>query len=141
MVGKWEAFKNEVMRVQTQNVPVSVKGKAGRGGGAGRLKHVKVDKSSEPDQLYPRTLWEAMELIVGPLAEIFVLLIARSEVPEDRRVVNVLPLLKKGGKENAGNYRPVSLMSVVEVTKKIDEGTVVDIVCMELNKTFDKVLH
>ncbi|XP_072415582.1 phosphatidylethanolamine N-methyltransferase isoform X1 [Chiloscyllium punctatum] len=35
-------------------------------------KRVKVDKSPGPDQVYPRTLWEAKEVIAGPLAEIFV---------------------------------------------------------------------
>eukprot|EP00061_Rhincodon_typus_P016032 g44029.t1 len=29
MVGKWEAFKNKITRVQKQRVPVRVKGKAG----------------------------------------------------------------------------------------------------------------
>ncbi|XP_072434162.1 sodium leak channel NALCN isoform X3 [Chiloscyllium punctatum] len=36
------------------------------------LKSIKVDKSPGPDQVYPRTLWEAREVIAGPLAEIFV---------------------------------------------------------------------
>ena len=34
-------------------------------------------------------------------------------VPEDWRVANVTPLFKKGGREKTGNYRPVSLTSVV----------------------------
>eukprot|EP00061_Rhincodon_typus_P004849 g23569.t1 len=61
------------------------------------LKHIKVDKSPGPDQVYPRTLWEARELIAGPLAEIVVSLIATDEVPEDWRLANMVPLFKTGG--------------------------------------------
>jgi len=78
------------------------------------LKHIKVDKSPGPDEMYPRTLWEAREGITGPLAEIFESSIDISEVPEDRRAANVMPLFKKGCSEKPGNCRPVSLMSVVE---------------------------
>eukprot|EP00061_Rhincodon_typus_P011662 g36852.t1 len=35
-------------------------------------------------KVYPRTLWEAQEVIAGSLAEISVSLIATGEVPEDR---------------------------------------------------------
>ena len=35
------------------------------------LKRIKGDKFPGPDEVYPRTLWEAMEEIAGPLAEIF----------------------------------------------------------------------
>ena len=32
------------------------------------LKRIKVDKTPGPDEVYPRTLWEAREEIAGPLA-------------------------------------------------------------------------
>ena len=35
------------------------------------------------------------------------------EVPEDWRIANVVPLFKKGSRDNPGNYRPVNLTSVV----------------------------
>ncbi|WP_221627757.1 hypothetical protein, partial [Proteus mirabilis] len=66
------------------------------------LKRIKVDKSPGPDQVYPRTLWEAREVIAGPLAEIFVSSIVTGEVPEDWRLANVVPLFKKGGKDKLG---------------------------------------
>eukprot|EP00061_Rhincodon_typus_P016624 g44934.t1 len=40
------------------------------------LKLTKVDKSPGSDQMYRRTVWEAREVIAGPLAEIFVSSIA-----------------------------------------------------------------
>eukprot|EP00061_Rhincodon_typus_P010992 g35677.t1 len=69
------------------------------------LKNIKVDKSPGPD--------------------------ATSEAPDDWRVVNVVPLLKKENRDNPGNYRP-------EVTKVINERRAVDVVYMGFNKAFDK---
>jgi len=77
------------------------------------LKNIKVDKSLGPDGIYPRILREAKEEIAGALTEIFVSSLASGEVPEDWRIANVVPLFKKGRKDNPGNYRPVSLTSVV----------------------------
>ena len=54
------------------------------------LKRIKVHKPPGPDEVYPRTLWEAREEIAGPLAEIFESLTAPGEVPKDWRVANVV---------------------------------------------------
>lgn len=51
------------------------------------LNHIKMDKSSWPNQVYPGTLRQAREEIVGDLAEIFVLLLATGELPEDLRML------------------------------------------------------
>eukprot|EP00061_Rhincodon_typus_P006866 g27941.t1 len=75
MAGKWEAFKNEVTRVQRQYVPVRVNEKAEEEV-LEVLKCINVDKSLGSDQAYPRRLWEAREVIAGPLAEKFGSLIA-----------------------------------------------------------------
>eukprot|EP00061_Rhincodon_typus_P005788 g25731.t1 len=72
--GKWEAFKNEITRVQRQYVPVRMKGKAEEEI-LDTLKHIKVDKSLGPDQVYPRTLSEAGKVIAATLAQMFVSLI------------------------------------------------------------------
>jgi len=39
--------------------------------------------------------------------------IITGEVPEDWRLANVTPIYKKGCREDPGNYRPVSLTSVL----------------------------
>ena len=77
------------------------------------LKCIKVDKSPGHDEVYPRTLWEAWEEIAGPRAAIFESSMVTGEVPEDWREANVVPLFSKGCREKPGNYRPVSLSSVV----------------------------
>ncbi|XP_072897849.1 myoneurin isoform X2 [Hemitrygon akajei] len=51
-------------------------------------------------------LREAREVIAGALTNIFVSTLATGEVPEDWRVANVVPLFKKGTRDNPGNYRP-----------------------------------
>jgi len=78
------------------------------------LVSLKVDKSPGPDELCPRLLWEAREEIAGALTQIFNSILASGEVPEDWKTADVVPLFKKDNRDKPGNYRPVSLMSVVE---------------------------
>ena len=79
----------------------------------GKLNGLKADKSPGPDSLHPRVLKEVATEIVDALVIIFQNSLDSGVVPEDWRVANVTPLFKKGGREKAGNYRPVSLTSVV----------------------------
>ena len=74
-------------------------------------------------------MWEAREEIADPRAEIFESSIVTGEVPEDWRVANVVPFFKKGCREKPGNYRPVSLTSVVG---KLLEGILRDRIYMHL---------
>ena len=53
------------------------------------------------------------------------------QVPEDWRVANVTTLFKKGSREELGNYRPVSLTSVVG---KVIETLIKDWMRNHLNK-------
>ena len=85
------------------------------------LNCVKVDKSPGPGGIYPRLLWEAREEIAGALTDIFTSSLTTGEVPEDWKMANVVPLFKKGSRNNSGNSRPVSLMSVMG--KLIGEDT------------------
>lgn len=52
--------------------------------------------------------------------QIFVSSLATSKVMEDWWMANVVLLFKKGSRDKPGNYRPVSLMSLVG---KLVEGT------------------
>ncbi|XP_038671336.1 uncharacterized protein LOC119975618, partial [Scyliorhinus canicula] len=59
------------------------------------------------------------------LALIFRSSLATGIVPEDWRIANVVPLFKKGSRDNPGNYRPVSLTSVVgKVLERIIKDTI-----------------
>ncbi|CAM5084405.1 unnamed protein product [Natator depressus] len=76
------------------------------------LEKLDVHKSMGPDALHPRVLKELADVIAEPLAIIFENSWPSGEVPEDWKKANVVPIFKKGKKEDAGNYRPVSLPSV-----------------------------
>ena len=78
-----------------------------------RLEGLIVDKSPGPDGMHPRVLKEMAEVIVDALVVIFQTALDSGKVLEDWKMANVTPLFKKGARQKAGNYRPVSLTSVV----------------------------
>ncbi|CAM5118909.1 unnamed protein product, partial [Natator depressus] len=76
------------------------------------LEKLDVHKSMGPDELHPRVLKELAAVIAEPLAIIFENSWRTGEVPDEWKKANVVPIFKKGKKEDPGNYRPVSLTSV-----------------------------
>ncbi|KGL95187.1 hypothetical protein N301_09589, partial [Charadrius vociferus] len=76
-----------------------------------QLYKLDIYKSMGPDGVHPRVLRELGEVLAGPLS-IFERSWRTGEVPEDWMITNVTPVLKKGKKDDLGNYRPVSLTSV-----------------------------
>jgi len=77
-----------------------------------RLSNLDAHKSMGPDGMHPRVLRELVDVIAEPLSIIFERSWRTREVPEDWRKANVIPIFKKGKKEDPGNYRPVSLTSI-----------------------------
>ena len=73
-----------------------------------KLLGLRADKSPGPDGLHPRVLKEVAAETVDPLVIIFQNSLDMGKVPVDWKM-----LFKKGGRQNMGNYRPVSLTSVV----------------------------
>ena len=59
-----------------------------------------------------RILMELAEELSEPLSTIFLKSWEMSEVPDDWRSANVDPIYKKGKKEEPGNCRAVSLISI-----------------------------
>ncbi|CAM4705653.1 unnamed protein product [Lepidochelys kempii] len=76
------------------------------------LEKLDKHKSLGPDALHPRVLKELADVIAEPLAIIFENSWRSGEVQDDWKKANVVPIFKKGKKQDPGNYRPVSLTSV-----------------------------
>ena len=74
---------------------------------------IKVNKSPGPDKISPRVLQEVKFQISKPLSILFNKSLALGKVPLDWKSANVTPIFKKGEKSHPGNYRPISLTSVV----------------------------
>ncbi|KAK4815154.1 hypothetical protein QYF61_017595 [Mycteria americana] len=77
------------------------------------LHHLDTHKSMGPDGIHPRVLRELAEVLTKPLSILYQQSWLTGEVPADWRLANVTPIFKKGQKEDPGNYRPVSLTSVL----------------------------
>ena len=76
------------------------------------LNNLNIHKASGPDGLSARVLKEYSSEISPMLALIYNESLAQGTVPDDWRQANVAPVLKKGDKYNAANYRPVSLTCI-----------------------------
>ncbi|RMB98957.1 hypothetical protein DUI87_24502 [Hirundo rustica rustica] len=76
------------------------------------LSHLDIHKSMYPAGIHPRVMRELADELVKPLSIIYQQSWLTGEAPDDWKLANVTPIHKKGGKEDPGNYRPVSLTSV-----------------------------
>ncbi|KAK4825217.1 hypothetical protein QYF61_025489 [Mycteria americana] len=78
------------------------------------LHHLDTHKSMGPDGIWhPRVLKELAEVLTKPLSILYQQSWLTGEVPVDWRLANVMPIYKKGWKEDPGSLRPVSLTSVL----------------------------
>ncbi|KAK4818286.1 hypothetical protein QYF61_010428 [Mycteria americana] len=77
------------------------------------LHHLDTHKSMGPDEIHLRVLKELAEVLTKPLSIIYQQSWLTGEVPADWRLANVTAIYKKGQEEDLGNYRPVSLTSVL----------------------------
>jgi hypothetical protein len=80
-----------------------------------KLKVLNPVKSPGPDKMHPRVLKELSPVISSPLAMIMNKSLEEGVLPQSWKMANVTPIykIKKGPKSDCGNYRPVSLTSIV----------------------------
>lgn len=77
------------------------------------LAALKVSKAFGPDGVHPRVLRELSATLAVPLVLIFKTSLRTGRLPEIWKKASVSAIYKKGSKKEPGNYRPVSLTSVV----------------------------
>uniref|UniRef100_K7EZK6 Reverse transcriptase domain-containing protein n=1 Tax=Pelodiscus sinensis TaxID=13735 RepID=K7EZK6_PELSI len=124
-VGSWTSAPSDA-RWNDDGQPVVVKEQV-----RNYLEKLNVHKSMGPDLMHPRVLKELANVIEEPLAIIFEKSWRSGEIPDDWKKANVVPIFKKGKKDDPGNYRPVSLTSV---PGKIMEGILKESILRHLNE-------
>ena len=77
------------------------------------IKLLKITKSPGPDGIHPLMLTRLAEYLKKPLAFLFNKTLETGEVPADWKKANISSIFKKGAKNRAENYRPISLTSIV----------------------------
>ncbi|MCP4268390.1 MAG: hypothetical protein GY777_22910, partial [Candidatus Brocadiaceae bacterium] len=104
------------------------------------INKTKINKTPGPDKIAPKILKEVKDGIVKPLTLYFNKSINMGKVPEAWKLANVTPIFKKGCKSQPGNYRPISLTSVV---CKLMETIIRDNIVkhLETNKLLNDTQH
>ena len=77
------------------------------------LNNLKPNKSPGPDEIHPKVLKELSRELAHPMTLLFNKSLSDGVVPSAWKVAEVRPIFKKGCRSDPGNYRPVSLTSVV----------------------------
>ena len=77
-----------------------------------KLKALDKKRSVGPDDVHPHVLAECAKAFAIPLQIIYNKSLSTSRVPDNWREANVTPIFKKGDKQKAENYRPISLTSI-----------------------------
>ena len=77
------------------------------------IKKLKIDKSVGPDEIHPRILIELSDIISEPLALLMNKTLEEGHLPKDWRNAFISAIFKKGARNRAENYRPISLSSIV----------------------------
>ena len=72
-----------------------------------------VNKSSRPDEIHLQILIKLVDLVSKPLALLLNKTMDEGCIPQDWKMAYVSPIFKKGARNKAENYKPISLMSIV----------------------------
>ena len=84
------------------------------------LKEIKTKNCEGYDRIPQRILSDGAELLVFPLTTLFEKIYSQKKIPEQWSIAKVIPIHKKGPKNNVENYRPISnLCSTSKVFEKL----------------------
>lgn len=86
---------------------------------------IRPNKAAGPDDIFATILREGSESFSEALSIMFTRSLCYSEIPEDWKAANVIPIFKKGSKKDVENYRPISLTSLVgKVLEKVVKDSI-----------------
>nr|XP_034833605.1 uncharacterized protein LOC117990222 [Maniola hyperantus] len=74
------------------------------------IKRTKLEKSPGSDNITNEALKIAYNILATPLANLFNLILQKSETPSQWSESNIILIYKKGDPKEIGNYRPISLL-------------------------------
>ena len=77
------------------------------------LKNLDPSKTSGPDGMHPKVLVEVAEEVAEPIYMIYEFSLLTSSIPDYWEVANITSIFKGGDRKDPGNYRPVSLTSLL----------------------------
>ena len=77
------------------------------------ISNINSYKASGPDGIHGKILKNCSESLAYPLLLILKLLYNTGSLPKEWKLENVVPIHKKGGKDDIKNYRPISLTCLV----------------------------
>ena len=66
-----------------------------------------MNKANGPDKISPQELKGLAEDVAPHLTSIFITSLETGRIPNQWKTILVLPIFKKGDRNNAVNYRPV----------------------------------
>ena len=105
-----------------------------------KLNELQTDKSPGPDDIHPLLLKECATVLAEPLSMMFQRSFDSGILPAEWKTAHIVPIFKKGDRNDRANYRPVSLTSVpCKIMEKIIKEKLVKF--WETNDIFCKEQH
>ena len=80
------------------------------------LLNINSNKASGPDGIHGKILKNCANTLAYPLSLLFKISYNTGSLPKEWKIANVVPIHKKGSKDDIKNYRPISLTSLVMKT-------------------------
>ena len=77
------------------------------------IRPLKSGKAVGLDNIPPRLLKDASAIVTKPITAIINASLSQSKVPDDWKAAYVIPLFKKGRKDNVDNYPPISILPAI----------------------------
>ena len=77
------------------------------------ISSINKDKSCGPDEIEIKMLQELIEHVADPITNLLLKSVDQGILPDDWKEAIVTPVFKKGAKNIAENYRPISLTSII----------------------------